>query len=140
MEIFPDFSSFVTVFHGLLGPVVRLAKRMFCITNGFADDFERFCHGSNLCFSVRLMPTMHSKRSLAPIAGSIGIRRFKLLDDTTRSAKSHSIIFPRGIRTIQQTAADERPIERKLVPRHMTFSSVLVFVGGGTLELPHVPK
>jgi len=51
VQVFPDFSSFVTVFHGFLGSVVRLAERMFGIANGFTDDFERFCHGSNYFLS-----------------------------------------------------------------------------------------
>ena len=51
VQVFPDFSSFVTVFHGFLGSVVRLAERMFGIANGITDDFERFCHGSNYFLS-----------------------------------------------------------------------------------------
>ena len=44
VKVFLDLPSFVTVFHGLLGSVIHFAERMFWITNGFTDDFERFCH------------------------------------------------------------------------------------------------
>ena len=48
MEILLNFSPLVPVLLWFSGLIVRFAKRMIWIADGFSDDFEGFDHGSCL--------------------------------------------------------------------------------------------
>ena len=53
MQIFLDLSALVTVLHWFFRLVLYLAKRMFWVSDGLADDFQCFCHGSSVGFDSK---------------------------------------------------------------------------------------
>src|SRR5262245_20674786 len=44
VQIFPDFSTFVTVFQRLFGPIIHLTKRMLRVADCFTNHFYGFGH------------------------------------------------------------------------------------------------
>jgi hypothetical protein len=60
LQVFFDFSAFVAVFVGLLGPAISVVEGMFTVTYGFGNNVQRFRHIQLSFLKVTLAYTVPS--------------------------------------------------------------------------------